>query len=367
MTCRGTDYDAIVVGAGPAGSAAAIELARSGRSVLVVEKRLFPRPKVCGGCLSAPAAQRARELLGSRGALPGTATMRITLALGRYRVACRPRGMAWMTARGAFDARLAEAARAAGAEMRFGEAARVEPGEIHCEICVGRERIRGRYILLASGLAAIPEDLAVRQCGPAPDMVAQQWVQPVTAGLPALGEVELHWLRGGYVGLATPEANQCVVALAVKTKDLAGRSPFDMLRRLNPRAPLWELIAPDAPRKFSAKGTAYFPWMPDRVGVKNVLLVGDAAGYAEPFSGTGIHQALASAQMAVRAIVEGGDDAPARYEVSMRRHRRALRRTRMVSTLLRSVAGCLPERVGLPFVETGLAWGLERVHVRGAL
>ena len=52
MTVR---YDAAVVGAGPAGSAAAILLARAGRKVLLVEKDTFPRHKVCGEFLSSDA------------------------------------------------------------------------------------------------------------------------------------------------------------------------------------------------------------------------------------------------------------------------------------------------------------------------
>ena len=50
-------YDAIVVGAGPAGAAAAYFLARAGRSVLLLEKRAFPRPKSCAGGLPRKAAQ----------------------------------------------------------------------------------------------------------------------------------------------------------------------------------------------------------------------------------------------------------------------------------------------------------------------
>lgn len=48
-----TDYDAIIVGAGPAGSTAAILLAQAGWSVAVVEKHAFPRRKVCGECIAA--------------------------------------------------------------------------------------------------------------------------------------------------------------------------------------------------------------------------------------------------------------------------------------------------------------------------
>jgi flavin-dependent dehydrogenase len=49
-----TDYDAIIIGAGPAGSTAAILLACAGWSVAVLEKQRFPRRKVCGECIAAP-------------------------------------------------------------------------------------------------------------------------------------------------------------------------------------------------------------------------------------------------------------------------------------------------------------------------
>src|SRR3954464_5746357 len=51
---RNMRYDAIVIGAGPAGSAAALLLARAGWSVAIVEKAEYPRPKVCGEFISAP-------------------------------------------------------------------------------------------------------------------------------------------------------------------------------------------------------------------------------------------------------------------------------------------------------------------------
>src|SRR4249920_2163857 len=47
------DYDAIIVGAGPAGSTAAILLASAGWSVALIEKQVFPRRKVCGACIAA--------------------------------------------------------------------------------------------------------------------------------------------------------------------------------------------------------------------------------------------------------------------------------------------------------------------------
>src|ERR1700722_16660275 len=55
-------YDALIVGAGPAGSVAAAMLSARGRRVLLVDKSDWPRDKVCGGCLSAAAVAALSEL-----------------------------------------------------------------------------------------------------------------------------------------------------------------------------------------------------------------------------------------------------------------------------------------------------------------
>src|SRR5262249_47965937 len=111
-------WDAVVVGAGPAGSLAARQLARAGLGVLLVDRASFPRWKVCGCCLSAGALATLRavglgDLARERGGVP----------LGRVRVAAGarssllplPGGMA--LSREAFDTALVEASLAAGASF----------------------------------------------------------------------------------------------------------------------------------------------------------------------------------------------------------------------------------------------------------
>ena len=68
-------WDALVIGAGPAGSVAARELARRGCRVLLVDKATFPRPKVCGCCVNG-AAIRALERLGLGHVLDGAIAAR---------------------------------------------------------------------------------------------------------------------------------------------------------------------------------------------------------------------------------------------------------------------------------------------------
>ena len=121
-------WDAIVIGAGPAGALSARLLAREGLRVLLVERKRFPRPKVCGGCLNAQAlAALARAGLDDR-----------VLALGATRVhALRlhqhartatiglPPGLA--VSRHALDAALASAAVEAGCVLLAETAALVVP------------------------------------------------------------------------------------------------------------------------------------------------------------------------------------------------------------------------------------------------
>ncbi|MDX9975767.1 MAG: FAD-dependent oxidoreductase, partial [FCB group bacterium] len=111
----GRSWDAVVVGAGPAGALAARELARRGRSVLLVDKARFPRYKVCGCCLNARAlsALDAVGLGGLAGRLGGIPLHTVLVGRCGHRIGVRlPGGMA--VSREAFDAALVDAAREAG-------------------------------------------------------------------------------------------------------------------------------------------------------------------------------------------------------------------------------------------------------------
>lgn len=331
-----TQIDVAIIGAGPAGSAAAIELARAGRRVLLVERKRFPREKVCGGCLSGRAVARLRDLLGSTGELPGVPTAQVMFVIGSYQLVCGPRSAARMVLRSEFDARLATAAATAGAEVCYGETGNLERSERGWDVLVGASRVQANTILLACGLSKMPERLGIGGRPQRRPMIAQQWLQPAAPGLPALGCVEMHWLRGGYVGLATPVAGQSVVALAADVIPDLRENAWVRLQRLNPRSALWPVLSPHAPREFGASGTAGFPWTPRRLGDQNVLLIGDAAGYEEPFSGEGMGQALWSAACATRAILSGRD-VLSHYAALMKHHHRPVsRRVRWLGRLLRS-------------------------------
>jgi flavin-dependent dehydrogenase len=121
-------YDAIIVGAGPAGSTAALALAREGASVLLLDRARFPRDKPCGGGVTLRAASCLdidlspvveRTIMGAR----------FSLRLGPSFQRRYEGPLTYMTQRSRLDAFLAEAAAAAGAAFHDGEPVRaVEVG-----------------------------------------------------------------------------------------------------------------------------------------------------------------------------------------------------------------------------------------------
>ncbi|HLL13404.1 MAG TPA: FAD-dependent monooxygenase, partial [Rubrivivax sp.] len=156
-------YDAIIVGAGPAGSTAAILLARAGWRVAIVEKHVFPRRKVCGECLSA-ASLTLLDALGIGGraaALAGAPLRHVALVCGErmLRAPLPPRmgsGHRWGIAlsREHLDALLLDAAQQHGVE-RFQpwQAHRIDstPGQCRCHIrssVLGQERLLSAPVLI---------------------------------------------------------------------------------------------------------------------------------------------------------------------------------------------------------------------------
>jgi flavin-dependent dehydrogenase len=256
--------------------------------------------------------------------------------MGSYRVTCHARGTTRLVVRAELDAWLADHAAAAGAEVRFGAEAALCRAADGWELRVADQPIRAALILVASGLGGLSTKLGIAGLPAKRRLIAQEWVQPWVPPLPTVGNVEMHWLRGGYVGLATPAPGRVVVAFSAESPPQPGQSVWQRLRARNPRASIWAALPADAPRRYHALGAAGFPWRPERLGDGNVLLVGDAAGYEEPFSGQGMEQALGSGLCAARAILEGGNVLE-RYTAAIQRsHRPIQQRLRRLGGLLRS-------------------------------
>ncbi|MFL1462615.1 NAD(P)/FAD-dependent oxidoreductase [Roseococcus sp. DSY-14] len=299
--------EVLVAGGGLAGGAAALLLARQGRRVLLLEREAAPAHKVCGEFLSPEGAAVLAGLGLPPEALGGAPIERLRLAAGRWDAGAALPFRAWGLSRRGLDARLLNAAAAAGAEVRRGALVREVTPDGAVRLADGA-RLRGGRTLLATGKHALRG--WARQPG-RPMLGFKMHLRLAPGEARALeGHVELHLLPGGgYAGLQLVEdgvANLCWLLRAGGPQ--LPRPPGTLLaRRLAGAAPLW-------PRPLAVARVPYGHLHAPEPG-EQVFRLGDQAAVTPSFTGDGMAIALHSAALAA-AMVEGG--APA-FHAALRR------------------------------------------------
>ena len=321
----GIRWDVVIVGAGPAGGAAALRLARHGLRVIVIDRGSLPRGKLCGCCLSSAAVAELRGL-----AIPGGGPLARAVPLRRIRlaaagrIACIAASGGATVSRETLDTELLAAAVAAGAQwlpwtaaVASDDRAGPEPTAVvtvrdQCGTA-RTARLECRRLLVATGLGETVRLAGGSEAGAAAAVAPASRIG-IGAVLPAAGAaVEPGTLlmavaTCGYCGIVRLEDGRIDVAAAVDRAALVAGTPGAVLRR----------IVADA-----CGGTAAATWLagldaatiratpaltrssPVVAGAgRNVLRVGDAAGYVEPFTGEGMGWALAAARLAAAALVD---------------------------------------------------------------
>ncbi len=319
-----TDWDVIVVGAGPAGSVASALLAARGQRVLLVERSRWPRDKTCGGCLNALAVGLLQRI-GLGGALRGGAGIERALwRVGRRSLVMDvPGGVA--VDRAQFDAALVGEAMNRGCAFRSGVSARLLPtsdsGLRRVALGLGERMqvVRAGVVLACDGINGTllkEEPWAAWRVG------GRSWIGVGTTGagdLPA-GTIRMDVGRGGYVGRVRLGDGRVHLAAALDPAACRGSGgPERLIRRI---------LSPDdrhvmeGERHFIATGR--LTRRRRRLGDKRVLAVGDACGYVEPFTGEGMAWAILGAMEAAGLLAEGWTtELPRRWK---RRHRRRIER-----------------------------------------
>ena len=292
-------YDTLVIGAGPAGCASAIGLARLGKRVLLVDRDRFPRDKVCGGCLNPRSLAALRDLGVDPGGVP---LKRLVLHAGGRR-AHLPLYGGMAVSRRSLDAALVRAARDAGVEVR--EGMRIEPGD----------PVPAHTVIAATGLAtAIPgiEYRVARRSR----IGAGALIEGLGAAVEP-GDLHMYCARGGYVGVVRVEDHRLDVAAAIDP---------ELVRERGGLAQAVTGLVDDLALPIDAdwRGTPLLTRTPSRLFSERTLLVGDAAGYLEPFTGEGIAWALAGARALAPLAAEWNETTGPRWE---REHARLIRGT----------------------------------------
>lgn len=316
---------AIIVGAGPAGSVTALLLARRGIPVVLLDRAAFPRPKPCGDCLSAAATDLLRRIGLLDDVLAAGATAldhwRIiapdgTPAVGRFGDA-----LALSLERRKLDAVLLDAAIGAGARFHQAQVTDlvVREGRVNgVRILDGgdeRSSLAAPLVIGADGLRSI----VARRLGLVRRRARLRKVS-LTAHLPAPRGArpdpethggmhgEMHVMPDGCVGYAPAGQGVVNVTLVVTTdaaRDLGSLGPVEFFRDRLRRVPgLRDRVEPSLGALDQDAILASGPFdVPVRRPVgRGAALVGDAAGYYDPFTGQGIYQAMAAAELLTATV-----------------------------------------------------------------
>ena len=315
--------DAIVVGAGPAGSAAAIGLARAGAGVLLLERARETGDALCGGFLSWRTLARLEALGIGRARLGGQAIRRIRLFAGQRRSETRLPAEAMGVSRFRLDGALQAAAVAAGAGLERGvHASAIESGGVQTR---DGAMLAAPAIFLAAGkhgFRGFPREPAAWQRGD--PVLGLRLRLPAHPALDRLvgDAVELHLFDRGYAGLVRHEDGSGNLCLAVHKSrlDEAGGEPAALLRALGDQLPhLGErLAAANWTRGVDAIGHVPYGWRTADTA-PGLFRLGDQAGVIPSLAGEGMGIALASADAAVAAWRHGGADAAPAFQRALAR------------------------------------------------
>ncbi len=351
-----TRFDAVIIGAGPAGGSAAILLAMAGWSVALVEKQVFPRRKVCGECVAASNLPLLDALgIGSAFAdKAGPALKRVALMRGTQSVwadlpAAANAGHPWGRAIGreTLDTLLLARAVAAGATVLQPWAVQKVSGLAGNHHCTLRDAASGRLqslhapvVIFAHGSwEPLPDErAALRLARSGADLLA--FKANFSGGNLAAGHLPVLAFDGGYGGMVLADGGLVTLAGCIRADRL------DALRRAGPGRSAGEVV--EDMLKHQCKGVAEAldgaarcdSWLasgPLRPGVRlrdddAVFRIGNAAGEAHPIIGEGISMALQSAWLLCAQLeaarLRRGAGAPAlwqrhardRYTAEWRQH-----------------------------------------------
>jgi flavin-dependent dehydrogenase len=302
--------DPLILGAGPAGCAAAIVLARAGKQPLLVDRDEGAGDALCGGFLGWRTADRLREL-GLDSADLGAQRVERLVLFGPGRPLEQPLpGPAWGLSRQSLDTRLRELAIAAGAEFTV-ETIR----EVDGLTVLGRDREwHPQSLFLATGKhdvrgAARPRDSHDPTLGLRLRLRSSSGLAKRLAG-----KIELHLFDRGYGGIVLQEGGSANVCLALRKSLLAehGGEPHRLLAALASRHPHFALRLEADWRdvRVDTIGSVPYGWSTPET-IPGLFRLGDQAAVIPSLAGEGIDIALASGVAAASAwLVTGAAAAP---------------------------------------------------------
>ena len=345
--------DPLIVGGGPAGTAAAIVLAEAGARPVILERSRDDEDPLCGGFLSAPTAVALARRGVDPAALGAQPVGRLRLVAGTRTTEVALPAPGFGLSRRALDRALREAAARAGAGIERGATVRrIANGVIH--LADGADLAADRPIL-ATGKHDLHGLTRPRPADPTLGLRTR------LAGTDDLtGVIELHLFDGGYAGLVLQEdgtANLCLAVRQSRLQDVAG-GPAGLIAALATQSPrLADRIG--SLGKVEAVAQIPYGWRATHADGA-FYRIGDQAGVIPSLAGEGIGIALASGAEAAHCWMTGMAAGAFQPELARR-----MRRPIVVAGLLWGLAerpatarmalkalGTMPHLLGLAFSAT---------------
>ncbi len=331
----GTTADLLVIGAGPAGSAAAITAARSGRRVVVVDRATFPRDKTCGDGLTT-GALRGLEALGiplaALGASAEVHHVVLVAPSGRHITVPLPRRgqHARVMRRTDLDVALVEQAGAAGADLELGRAVtelKSLPAGVEATLADGTV-VAAPFAIAADGHYST----ARRLLAPHDPPVRAEWsaFRQYFTGVndPRLWVLFERDLLPGYAWVFPLPGGRANVGFGMLRgtdgdRTVNGKVLARTWRDLLTRPVLRDILGPAATAEAPHRAWPIPSHLdPARLAHGRVLFAGDAAGVVDPMTGEGIAQAFETGVLATQATLDAGADpdrVAARYRAAVDR------------------------------------------------
>jgi flavin-dependent dehydrogenase len=303
-----------IIGGGPAGSSAAIRLARQGADVTLFEKSHFPRQKLCGGYLDSAALAELADLdvlIPLRKAGAHSLSRMVIASMRGTCVEAPLKAEVLSVNRSVLDTLLIRQAEARGVDIRWG-------------VDGFHNSIPADYTVVAAGRHV--------HRGRGPSYVGLQATFTEVRGM--TDQIELDWVSSGYVGLAR-QTGGTVNVCALTTPSVVQRwGPHldAVLRRFIVENPVL--------KNHLSSATQVSPWITAgavRMGIRrltesNTFYVGDAACVVDPFAGEGMSMALHASRLLSRALMQS-DPLTSYRQFWNRAFRSALRRTSLIRRL----------------------------------